>query len=312
MIEAFSEIHNERPLKSAEIAVYPREGPPFFSVGSGQAFMLLAIPSIIPHMIAQLAFLCIAAFFAGAINSVAGGGTLLTFPALTWILGSSAAASVTANATSTVALFPGSIAATWGYRREMVGQGRWIIPLLVPSVIGSFIGTLLVVAQPQVFQDLIPWLILAASALFLLQPLITKWTGIGQPHAQPSHGTMAIIIICQSMIALYGGYFGAGIGILMLSSLALMGLGDIHRMNALKSLLASAINGMSATMFISLGKVDWNYAIPMIAAGIAGGFVGASVSRKLDKNLVRWTVIAIGFGLATYYFTRVYLPSQSQ
>ena len=96
----------------------------------------------------------------------------------------------------------------------------------------------------------------------------------------------------------------------MLSSLALMGLGDIHRMNALKSLLASAINGMSVAMFVANGKVDWTYAVPMIAAGIAGGFVGASVSRKLDKNVVRWVVIAIGFGLATYYFTRVYLPGQ--
>jgi uncharacterized protein len=263
-------------------------------------------------MLTQLIFLCLAAFFAGAVNSVAGGGTLLTFPALTWILGPSAVAAVTANATSTVALFPGSIAATWGYRQEMVGQGRWILPLLVPSLIGSFIGTMLVVSQPQVFQDLVPWLILAASALFLLQPLITKWTGIGQPHSQPSTLTMAGIVSCQALIALYGGYFGAGIGILMLSSLALMGLGDIHRMNALKSLLASAINGISAAMFVALGKVDWNYAVPMIVAGIAGGFVGASVSRKLDKNLVRWTVIAIGFGLATYYFTRVYLPSQTR
>jgi uncharacterized membrane protein YfcA len=261
-------------------------------------------------MIAQLVFLCVAAFFAGAINSVAGGGTLLTFPALTWILGSSAAAAVAANATSTVALFPGSIAATWGYRREMVGQGRWIVPLMIPSIIGSVVGTWLVVTQPEkIFQELVPWLILAASLLFLLQPAITKWTGIGHPHAQPSKSTMAGIVSFQFLIALYGGYFGAGIGILMLSSLALMGLGDIHRMNALKSVLASAINGMAVVMFIINGRVDWNYAVPMIVAGIAGGFVGASVSRRLDKNVVRWTVIAIGFGLSTYYFTRVYLPT---
>lgn len=263
-------------------------------------------------MIAQYIFLCAAAFFAGAINSVAGGGTLLTFPALTWILGSTAAASVVANATSTVALFPGSIAAVWGYRREMAGQGRWIVPLIIPSLIGSSIGTWLVVTQPdKIFQEMVPWLILAAAVLFLLQPAITRWTGIGQPHAHPSGFTMAGIIAFQFVIALYGGYFGAGIGILMLSSLALMGLGDIHRMNALKSLLASAINGTSVTLFIFSGKVNWDYAVPMIAAGIAGGFVGASVSRKLDKNVVRMVVIAIGFGLATYYFTRVYLPART-
>ncbi len=262
-------------------------------------------------MITQLIFLCLAAFVAGAVNSVAGGGTLLTFPALIWILGPSAAAAVSANATSTVALFPGSLAAIWGYRREMVGLGRWLVPLMVPSVIGSIVGTWLVVTQPATtFQEMVPWLILIASALFLLQPAITKWTGIGRPHAQPSKPIMAGIVAFQFLIAVYGGYFGAGIGILMLSSLALMGLGDIHQMNALKSLLASTINGMSVIMFVIHGRVNWGYGIPMILAGIAGGFVGASVSRKLDRNLVRWIVILIGFGLATYYFTRVYLPSQ--
>jgi uncharacterized membrane protein YfcA len=105
-------------------------------------------------------------------------------------------------------------------------------------------------------------------------------------------------------VALYGGYFGAGIGILMLSSLALMGIGDIHQMNALKSLLASAINAMSVLLFIANGKVDWKYAFPTIIAAIIGGFVGASVARKLDKNLVRYSVIAIGFSLAAYYFAR--------
>jgi len=262
-------------------------------------------------MIGQLIFLCAAAFFAGAINSVAGGGTLLTFPALTWILGADAA--VIANATSTVALFPGSIAATWGYRREMRGLGGWIIPLLIPSVIGGVLGTLLVVLLPdRVFGDMVPWLILIAATLFLLQPAITRWTGIGEPHAQPSQSTIIGIVCFQFLIAVYGGYFGAGIGILMLSSLALMGLGDIHRMNALKSVLASVINGTSVVMFLAYGKINWTYAVPMIVAGIGGGFVGASVSRRLDKNLVRWVVIATGFGLASYYFTRVYLPNLYQ
>ncbi|WP_010583556.1 sulfite exporter TauE/SafE family protein [Schlesneria paludicola] len=258
-------------------------------------------------MIAQLTFLCATAFVAGAINSVAGGGTLLTFPALTWILGSTESAAVIANATSTFALFPGSIAATWGYRREMTGQGRWITPLIIPSLMGSVVGTLLVVTQPEKqFQQMVPWLILVASALFLMQPAITRWTGIGKPHAHPSSQLLAGIVLFQFVIALYGGYFGAGIGILMLSSLALMGLGDIHQMNALKSLLASAINGMSVVVFIAYQRVDWSYGVPMLFAGIAGGFVGASVSRRLDRNVVRWVVIAIGFGLATYYFTRVY------
>jgi uncharacterized membrane protein YfcA len=262
--------------------------------------------------VSQIAFLCLAAFCAGAVNSIAGGGTLLTFPALTWILGPTPAALVIANGTSTVSLFPGSIAAVWGYRREMAGQGRWVIPLLIPSLIGSILGTWLVVSQKETtFEALVPWLILVAAALFLLQPAISHWTGIGLPHSKPTFKTMVLIVFCQFLIAVYGGYFGAGIGILMLSSLALMGLGDIHQLNALKSLLASAINGTAVVIFIMHGKVDWNYAMPMLFAGIAGGFVGASVSRKLDKNVVRWIVIAIGFGLSTYYFTRVYLPQRS-
>ena len=264
-------------------------------------------------MIAQFAFLCLAAFFAGAVNSVAGGGTLLTFPALIWILGPTAAASVAANATSTVALFPGSLAAIWGYRREMAEQARWIIPLLIPSVIGSLFGTWLVVTQPaKIFQDLVPWLILVASALFLLQPTISKWTGIGLPHAAPSRATMAGIVFFQLLVAVYGGYFGAGIGILMLSSLSLMGIGNIHQMNALKSVLASSINGMAVFIFILKGSVNWHYAVPMIGAGILGGFAGASVARRLDKNVIRWVVILIGFGLSTYYFTRVYLPNRGE
>ena len=258
-------------------------------------------------MIAQILFLCSAAFIAGAVNSIAGGGTLLTFPALTWILGPSATAAVIANATSTVALFPGSIAAAWGYRREMVGLERWFLPLMIPSIIGSAIGTWLVVTQPaETFQDLVPWLILMAVLLFLMQPTITRWTGIGHPQTQPSRATWVGIIAFQFLIALYGGYFGAGIGILMLSSLALMGLGDIHQMNAIKSVLASIINGMSVCLFVLNAAVNWDYAIPMIIAGICGGWAGASVSRRLNKNLVRWAVIVIGFCFATYFFIRVY------
>ena len=256
--------------------------------------------------ITQLVVLCASAMLAGIINSVAGGGTLLTFPALVWTLGTS----VGANATSTTVLLPGSLAATWGYRRELSHLRRWVIPLAIPSLIGGLLGTWLVVSQPdKVFELLVPWLILLATFLFLMQPLITRWTGIGQPHQQPSPIVFAGIIGFQFLVALYGGYFGAGIGILMLSSLALMGVGDIHQMNALKSLLGSAINAMSVVVFIGYGKVDWKFAGPMIAASIAGGFLGASVARRLNKNLVRYSVVAIGFALSVYYFARPFLST---
>lgn len=255
----------------------------------------------------KIAMLCVAAAMAGIVNSIAGGGTLLTFPALAWVLGPSAAAAVIANATSTIAVFPGSVASTWGYRRELVGMKSWILPLIIPSLVGSAIGTCLVAQRdPKEFLFLVPWLILMATTLFLLQPAITKWTGIGKPHATPSTLSHYGILSFQFLIALYGGYFGAGIGILMLSSLALMGISDIHRMNSIKTLLASTINSVSVALFIWYDKVDWSLAVPMILASISGGFFGAVVARRLNKNIVRYIVIAIGIVLSAYYFIRVY------
>jgi uncharacterized protein len=256
----------------------------------------------------QYFWLCLSAFAAGAVNSVAGGGTLLSFPTLVWVLGGSAEAAVIANATSTVALLPGSLASMGGYRREFAGSGRWIRWLLLPSLLGGMVGSLLVITlDAESFRRLVPWLILTATLLFLFQPTIAKLTGIGQTHAEPTRGTMLGIVAFQFLVAVYGGYFGAGIGILMLSALSMMGIGDIHRMNALKSLFGTGINLLAAIVFVIGGQVNWQYALPMTGAAILGGYWGAHFARQLDKRLVRGLVIAIGFGLATYYFTRVYL-----
>jgi uncharacterized membrane protein YfcA len=244
--------------------------------------------------------LCAAAFAAGAMNAVAGGGTLLTFPALTAVV-----PPVIANATSTVALVPGSLAGAWGYRHEMGTARRWVILLLVPSLVGGGLGSLLVTRLDECyFTALVPWLILVASLLFLLQPWITHWSGIGQPHATPGRGSLAGVIVFQFLVAIYGGYFGAGIGILMLSALGLMGIADIHRMNAVKTFLAACINGVSVVIFVVDDKVAWHYAPVMAGASIAGGYFGARTARRLSRTLVRWTVIAIGFGLAGYYFVK--------
>ena len=255
----------------------------------------------------ELLILCASAVLAGIINSVAGGGTLLTFPSLTYVLGPSDDAAVIANATSTIALFPGSLAAVWGYRQELKGTQKSLLPLLIPSVLGGALGTWLVVSYPaNTFQLLVPWLILLATMLFMSQPMISRWTGIGLPHEAPTLRTRIGIVAFQFLVALYGGYFGAGIGILMLSSLALMGDSNIHRMNAVKSLLASLINGTSVALFVWQQKVNWQLALPMIVAGIIGGFAGASLARKLNKNHIRYGVIAIGFLVSATYFVRVY------
>jgi uncharacterized membrane protein YfcA len=253
-------------------------------------------------------WLCLSAFAAGVINAVAGGGTLVTFPMLIWVLGNSPEQSVAANATSTFALFPGSLASMWGYRREIGATAHWLKFLLLPSIIGGVLGAMLTLYSPAVFKQLIPWLILTAALLFLFQPLIARGIGIGQPHAKPTSATVLGIIVLQFLIAVYGGYFGAGIGILMLSGLALMGLADIHQMNGLKTVLATIINGLATAMFVVNGKVNWTYAVPMTVAAIAGGFFGASTARRMNRVVVRWLVIAIGLGLSAFYFWREYGP----
>jgi uncharacterized membrane protein YfcA len=242
-------------------------------------------------------WLGLSALAAGAINSIAGGGTLLTFPALTAVVSYEAA-----NATSTVALVPGSIAAAWGYRREFAGLRRWVLLLAGPSLVGGAVGTLLVIDFPNAFKTLVPWLILAAALLFLLQPTLVRFTRRGKPHGDPSARMRTAIIVFQFLVAVYGGYFGAGIGILMISSLSLMGTGDIHQMNALKTLLAACINGVSVVVWVLNDKVNWTYVPVMMTAAIVGGYLGARVARRLPKNVVRWIVIGIGFTLATYYF----------
>lgn len=249
----------------------------------------------------ELAILCALAAAAGGINAIAGGGTLLTFPALHAALGHSADAAVIANATSTVAIFPGALAALGGFRRELAENRSWAILLILPSIAGGIIGSLVVMLKPQLFASLVPWLILCAALLFTLQPQIARWTGIGQRHAETWQGKAGAVAF-QFLVALYGGYFGAGIGILMLSALAMMGMTDIHAMNGLKSLLGMLINGVAAGVFICSGAVNWHFALPMAVASIVGGFTTAHYSRKVDRRLVRAAVIAIGFALSGYYF----------
>lgn len=248
-------------------------------------------------------FLCLSALLAGIVNSIAGGGTLLTFPALLWVLGSTPMASVIANATSTITVFPGSVASAWGYRQELKQVKPWLLMLTIPSFAGAMLGTWLVAQRdPEEFRQLVPWLILGATILFILQPLLNKWTkGSAVLRTQMSRGSILFVLVFQFLIALYGGYFGAGIGILMLSTLSVLGIQDIHHVNALKTYLASAINFISVLMFIGYGLVEWKLAIPMMVSSIAGGYFGARVARRLNRQWVRYIVIAIGLVVGSYY-----------
>src|SRR5438445_5771536 len=214
--------------------------------------------------------LCLAGFAAGVMNSIAGGGTLLTFPTLLTVV-----PPVVANATSTVALVPGSLGGAWGYRRQLRAASRWLAVLAPPSLAGGLVGSLLVTRlPPSYFDALVPWLILVATLLFMAQPLALRLTG-GRPPGPPSGRTVVAVTVFQFFVAVYGGYFGAGIGILMLSALGLMGLADIHRMNAVKTVLAACINFVSVVIFAVEGDVDWLLALVMAAAAITGGYLGA-------------------------------------
>ena len=237
----------------------------------------------------------IAAFVAGAINSVAGGGTLVSFPALVWV----GLASTIANATSTVAIWPGSLGAIWGYRKDLGGLPPSTYALIIPSLAGGILGAVLLVMTPTaVFDRLIPLLILFATVLFMLQePVQRMIKTTGKAH---SGSTVWLIgaMFFQLLVSVYGGYFGAGIGILMLAALSIMGHTDIHQMNGLKNFLALCINGVAAAYFIWNGMVSWPHALVMALGAIVGGVWGAGVARRVGPKGVRRIVIIVGFTMA--------------
>jgi len=269
------------------------------------------------QLLADYLWLCLTAFLAGGINALAGGGTLLTFPMLSSVLTPQfgKAAGVLANGTSTVALVPASIGSSWGFRREMYQLRRLLVWLIPPSVLGGAVGAWVLVQNPDQFNALIPWLILTAAALFTLQPyVVRRLTRVAARAHDLSDGdtpisrrSVAGMMLLQFFISVYGGYFGAGIGILMLSGLGLMGLSNVHQMNGLKSILASIINGVAVVVFIWKGNVVWRYALAMMAASLVGGFLAAHYSRRIAGRYVRWFVIVVGFLLAAWYFATTYL-----
>ena len=254
-----------------------------------------------------LVWLCLAALAAGAVNSIAGGGTLLTFPALLAGLSplGAADAAVVANATSTVALVPGSLAGAWGYRREMKLARRWLYLRAGPSLAGGVIGALLVTRlDPAYFAALVPWLLLTAALLFLAESLLSRKPADDSKQRPPSARATAGILVFQFVVAVYGGYFGAGASILILGALAALGVGDVNQMNALKTVLAACINGISVVVFVAERKVAWHYALPMTAAAILGGYLGARLALVIRPRYTKWLISGIGLGLAAYFFIR--------
>lgn len=247
-------------------------------------------------------FLFVAAVLAGAMNSVAGGGSFVSFPTLIF----TGVPPIPANATSTVALWPGSAASVWAYRKQFPRSARLLVPLTLSSVSGGLAGALILLHTPQAtFMHLVPYLFLVATLLFTFGKRLSGWMGlrlkISGTLSWPVIGGAAL---AQLFIAVYGGFFGGGIGILMLALLAMIRMDNIHSMNALKSLLAAAINGAAVVTFVVAGAVFWPQAILMILGSTVGGFGGASLAQQLDPRLVRGFVIAVGFSMTAYFLWR--------
>lgn len=241
----------------------------------------------------QIAMLAAAAGGAGVMNALAGGGTLLTFPALLF-MGES---SIVANATSTVALLPGAAASLAGYRREVSSHRAWLGTFFLPSLLGGGLGSYLLLRTPErIFSHLAPILVLFATVLFMIQGVVRRHAIAAHPGATPARLTLAWLL--QFCVAVYGGYFGAGIGILMLAVLGFLGLSDIHAMNGLKNFFGLSINGVAAAYFIARGAVDWPAALVMIGGAILGGYGGARFARRIGQDKARAAVIAIGLLVA--------------
>ena len=241
-----------------------------------------------------------AAMIAGAINSVAGGGSFISFPSL--LVAGIAAKS--ANATNTAALWPGTVASTFAYRRELKGEvGRSLIPLMITSLIGALVGAQVLLHTPQsTFVKLIPWLLLTSTLLFLASGKITAWVRTRTRHHD---GSWALAIggwLVQLVIAIYTGYFGAGSGILILGLLALMGVGNIHAMNGMKTILVAISNGIALVTFILAKIIVWPLALLMVAGALIGGYGGAHLAQKMNPQHVRAAVIVIGFSMSLYFF----------
>lgn len=260
------------------------------------------------HMtVLQALFLFVAALLAGALNSVAGGGSFISFPALVFV----GVPEIPANATNTVALWPGAIASMGPYRDVLASKRDSLLLLGILSVIGGVAGAIVLLHTPKAtFSALIPFLLLGATLLFTFGPKLTAAVrtrfASGTTRAPGWLGTAGVAAL-QLAMAFYGGFFGGGLGILLLALLALLGMENIHEMNALKVFLNALINGVAVVTFLLAGAVVWTAALVMIAGSIVGGFGGAFYARKMEPIVVRRFVIVVGVTMTIYFFLRAFV-----
>jgi uncharacterized membrane protein YfcA len=254
----------------------------------------------------RLLLVVLAAVIGGGMNAIAGGGTLVTFPALVGL----GIPAIVANATSTVALWPGAIGSIYGYRGELAGARTWAIRFAIPSLLGGLLGAILLLRTPgERFDQIVPWLVLGATTLFLVQrPLMGRLRKPGtvpDPADDPaSRAPGPLLLLFQFAVAVYGGYFGAGIGILMLAALGFMGFTNIHRMNGLKNWGGLCMNATAAALFVFSDLVHWPTAIAMAVGATIGGFGGSRLAQRVPKEVVRSAVVVIGLVASIWLFVK--------
>jgi uncharacterized protein len=251
-------------------------------------------------------FLFAAGALGGALNAVAGGGSFIAFPALLF----SGVAPVAANATNTVALWAGTAASSGAYRKRLQVSRRILVPLLIAGVAGGILGALLLLKTPaHTFMRVLPWLMLAAVLLFIAGERVARLRPDGLGRSASNLG-VALACVFELLVAVYGGYFGGGLGIMNLAMLALLGMTDIHAMNALKVVLGALVNGVAVVTFVAAGAIVWPHAAVTTAGAVLGGFFAAHYALRLPKSWVRAFVILVGLAMTAYFFVDAYWPKR--
>jgi len=250
----------------------------------------------------QAIFLFVAGALGGALNAVAGGGSFIAFPALLF----TGVAPVAANATNTLALWVGVTASGGAYRKHLNISKRVLIPLIVTSIAGGLAGALLLLrTPPQTFLRVLPWLLLGATLLFAFGKHLTGRISAGISR-ESSNAAVAGACIFELFVAVYGGYFGGGMGIMNLAMLAAIGMTDMHAMNALKVVLGGFINGVATVTFVVTGAIVWRQGAVMTIGAIIGGYFAAHYAQRLPQIWIRAFVIAVGSAMTVYFFVRAY------
>ncbi len=246
----------------------------------------------------EYVLLVAAAFAAGAINAVAGGGSLVSFPALVAV----GYTPKVANITNTVALWPGYIGGSIGYAQQLRGQERRMLLLTAPSIVGAILGSALLLLTPaESFEAIVPFLILFAAGLMAAQPRITAWVA-RRRDGKAAGDANTEVILSVGLLAVYGAYFGAGLGILTLAALAILLPDDLHRSNALKGMLSAIINAAAVVYFAIWGPVEWVPALVMAGAALAGGYIGVGWARRLSPSRLRVGIIVYAVIAAVVIF----------